>query len=279
MALDYSTGYLSAPRRMLSLAVTPVFWMADVPGRLLDSLRYLYEDRHQLAAENESLSRQVLLLGQALQKKEFIEKQNSNLKALLNGSVPLKDTVTVVEQLGIAPEPSVRQILLDRGTHDGVVAGQAVLDATGVVGQVVSVDMLVSRAMLITDAKSRIPVQVNRSGYAAIAAGTAKGKLLELLHVPFTEDIREGDLLVTSGMGQLFPRGYPVADVTRVERKKNHHFLTVHARPRARLANNRLLVLLSRGRKNTKKQEPSSVTNDLVNNTGVVPASRQGDGP
>lgn len=235
---------------MLSLAVTPVFWLAEVPGRLFVSLQHLYADRSLLAEENDRLKRQVLLMGQQLQKTEFIEQQNSHLQALLNGKIPQKDRVAVVAQLGVDPGARGQQVLLDRGGYDGVEEGQAVLDASGVVGQVASVDMLVSRTLLITDARSRVPVQVNRSGYATIAAGTGRHNVLELLHVPVTVDIRQGDLLVTSGMGQLFPPGYPVAEVTSVERQANQHFLVIRARPCARLDHNRLLILLSRGSRN-----------------------------
>ncbi len=240
--LDHRSDYLKEVRRALSVVVTPVQWLADGPASLAGTVRMLLSSHSELVEENARLSAHNLILKQRLQKMASLYAQNVRLRELLNSSQLVDDEVLVAELIGIDPDPQIRQVLINKGDLEKVYPGQPLLDASGVMGQVVQTTPLTSRVILITDKNSRTPVQVNRNGFRAIAAGM--GGELELLHVPGTTDIKVGDLLVTSGMGQRFPVGYPVAEVVEVVEDPGQPFLSIRARPLARLNHSRLVMLV-----------------------------------
>jgi rod shape-determining protein MreC len=142
------------------------------------------------------------------------------------------------------PNPFTHRIIINKGERDGVVLGQPVLDARGLMGQVVELMPYTSRVLLLTDTTHSIPVQVNRNGLRAIASGTGNPERLELRHVADTADIKEGDLLVSSGLGQRFPAGYPVATVKEVIHDSGQPFAIVRAVPTAALNRSRYLLLV-----------------------------------
>ncbi len=242
--VDHRFEYLTQVRRALSVVVAPIQWLADTPARLTDDVRTVVISRTELTQENARLKARTLILEQKVQKLASLNAQNVRLRELLNSSRLVDEKVVVAELIGIDPDPTIKQVLINKGDQDGVYVGQPLLDATGVMGQVIQTSPFNSRVILITDSSNRIPIQVNRNGYRAIAAGTESGTELELLHVPATADIKEGDLLVTSGMGQRFPVGYPVAEVKDVHKSAGQPFLTIHAQPLARLNRSRLVMLV-----------------------------------
>jgi rod shape-determining protein MreC len=151
--------------------------------------------------------------------------------------------VRVAEILSVDME-SRQRFLINRGKADGVFVGQPLLDAAGIVGQVVAVSQLTSEAMLITDAAHAVPVTVERSRVRTIAEGTGDSGLLLLPYLPNTADIEPGDRLVTSGLGGVFPRGRPVAEVTEVHRQPEQSFARVVARPLAALDRDQEVLLI-----------------------------------
>ena len=150
----------------------------------------------------------------------------------------------MAELIGVDPNPFTHRILINKGERDGVFLGQPVLDARGLMGQVVELMPYTARVLLLTDTTHSIPVQVNRNGLRAIASGTGNPERLELRHVADTADIKEGDLLVSSGMGQRFPAGYPVATVKEVIHDSGQPFAIVRAVPTAALNRSRYLLLV-----------------------------------
>ena len=150
----------------------------------------------------------------------------------------------MAELIGMDPNPFTHRIVINKGERDGVVLGQPVLDARGLMGQVVELMPYTSRVLLLTDTTHSIPVQVNRNGLRAIASGTGNPERLELRHVADTADIKEGDLLVSSGLGQRFPAGYPVATVKEVIHDSGQPFAIVRAVPTAALNRSRYLLLV-----------------------------------
>jgi rod shape-determining protein MreC len=141
-------------------------------------------------------------------------------------------------------DPFSQDIVINKGSQQGVVVGQPIVDAEGVMGQVVHVAPYTSTAMLITDPSHAIPVADNRNGLRAIAMGTGSADRLDIPHLPLNADIKEGDLLVTSGLGGRFPPGYPVAIVEKVERNPGQAFSDVTARPTAHLEQSREVLLV-----------------------------------
>ena len=244
MVVDARFTLLQPLRAQLGLIVEPVYWAGRLPVRIWDSATQELSTRSELTAENERLKAEQLMLQRRLQKLAALTEQNVRLRELLNSAALVDDEVLATELIGIDPNPFTHRILIDKGEKDGVVMGQPVLDARGLMGQVVEVMPYTSRVLLLTDTTHSIPVQVNRNGLRAIASGTGNPERLELRHVADTADIKEGDLLVSSGLGQRFPAGYPVAMVSEVIHDSGQPFAIVRAVPTAMLNRSRYMLLV-----------------------------------
>lgn len=241
---DLNWQKMKEGRMYLSLLVTPLQWLVDIPARAADGLSELFVDRASLIRDNDYLRVEALELQRRTLRMEALIEENIQLRELLNARQRVEHNVKAVELIGVNPEPFLHEIILNRGAEDGLAVGQPVIDAGGILGQVLSLAHYTSRVMLITDARTAIPVEVNRSGFRSIALGKGLLNELELSHVPSTADIEEGDLLVTSGLGGRFPRGYPVGLVDEIIRDPGRPFLIVKARPSARLDRSRQLLVI-----------------------------------
>src|SRR3990167_9555488 len=244
MVVDARFPVLQPLRSQLGLIVEPVYWLGRLPVTLWDSATQELSSRSDLAAENEKLKAESLMLQRRLQKLAALTEQNVRLRELLNSSALVDDDVLATELIGIDPNPFTHRILIDKGSKDGVLLGQPVLDARGLMGQVVEVMPYTSRVLLLTDTTHSIPVQVNRNGLRAIASGTGNPERPELRHVADTADIKEGDLLGSSGLGQRFPAGYPVTMVSEVIHDSGQPFAIVRAVPTATLNRSRYMLLV-----------------------------------
>ncbi|MDX9688042.1 rod shape-determining protein MreC [Halopseudomonas formosensis] len=244
MVVDARFEALKPLRSHLGMLLTPLYYVADLPVRAWDTLYLQLTSRADLIAENERLRAEALLAKRKLQKLAALTEQNVRLRELLNSSELLDEKVLVAELIGIDPNAFSQRILIDKGERDGVFLGQPVLDATGLMGQVVEVMPFTSRVLLITDVSHSLPVQVNRNGLRAIASGTGSSEWLELRHVSDTADIRVDDIIVSSGLGQRFPAGYPVGRVTYVNRDSSQPFAEVRVEPTAQLNRSRYLLLV-----------------------------------
>lgn len=244
MVVDARFEALKPVRSQLGMLLTPLYYVADLPVRAWDTLYLQLTSRADLIAENERLRAEALLAKRKLQKLAALTEQNVRLRELLNSSELLDEKVLVAELIGIDPNAFSQRILIDKGERDGVFLGQPVLDATGLMGQVVEVMPFTSRVLLITDVSHSLPVQVNRNGLRAIASGTGNSDWLELRHVSDTADIRVDDIIVSSGLGQRFPAGYPVGRVTYVNRDSSQPFAEVRVEPTAQLNRSRYLLLV-----------------------------------
>ena len=230
---DLRFNRMETTRSLLDTAAAPIYWVADLPTRLGDWSEVHIQSRSNLLEDNERLTRESLVLqGRSLQMAS-LQAQNVRLRALLNSTALLRDDVLVAELIGVSPDPVRHQLVLNKGERDGVFVGQPLIDADGLMGQIVEVSVGTSRALLITDTTHSIPVQVNRNGVRAIAEGTGALGTLEIHHVAATTDIMQGDVLVSSGLGGRFPVGYPVAVVSKVERDPGQAFASILATPSA----------------------------------------------
>ena len=248
---DLRYNSMETTRSLLDAVGAPIYWVADLPLRLRDWGQTNIQSRAEALEENERLLRENLVLQGRSQQMAALQAENVRLRALLNSTAMLRDDVLVAEILGVSPDPVRHQLVLNKGENDGVSVGQPLIDADGLMGQIVEVSASTSRALLITDATHSIPVQVNRNGVRAIAEGTGSLGALEIRHVSATTDIEVGDLLETSGLGGRFPGGYPVAVVTEIERDPGKMFAHVVARPSAALDRSRhvLLVFSTHGKR------------------------------
>ncbi|OBY88606.1 rod shape-determining protein MreC [Pseudomonas sp. AU11447] len=244
MVVDARFDYLKPVRSQMGLVLSPFYGIADIPVRAWEGVRDQFTSRSELLAENERLKAEQLLMQRRLQKLATLTEQNVRLRELLNSSALVDDKVLVGELIGVDPNPFTQRILIDKGEKDGVFQGQPVLDASGLMGQVVEVMPYTARVLLLTDTTHSIPVQVNRNGLRAIAVGTGNPERLELRYVADTADIKEGDLLVSSGLGQRFPAGYPVAVVKEVLHDTGGPFATIRAVPTAKMNRSRYVLLV-----------------------------------
>jgi rod shape-determining protein MreC len=252
--VDHRYTVLGHVRYGLNYLVAPIQYVADAPARLVIWVLKSSRTQDTLSEENEQLRTQNLLLQRRVQKLATLAAENIRLRELLNSSALVDDKVLIAEIIGIDPDPFRHEVVLDKGQRDGVYVGQPLLDAKGLMGQVIEVGALTSRALLITDSSHAIPVHVNRNGVRAIAIGTGELDRLQLMHVPNSADIQVGDLLVSSGLGDRFPVGYPVGEVTRVEHDSGQPFAQVDVVPKSKLDRTRhvLLVFKETARAETK---------------------------
>ncbi|APV39097.1 rod shape-determining protein MreC [Pseudomonas frederiksbergensis] len=277
MVVDARFTLLKPVRSQMSLALMQSYWITDLPQRLWQGVASQFGSRTELVAENEKLKTENLLLQGRMQKLAALTEQNVRLRELLNSSALVNEKVEVAELIGMDPNPFTHRIIINKGERDGVVLGQPVLDARGLMGQVVELMPYTSRVLLLTDTTHSIPVQVNRNGLRAIASGTGNPERLELRHVADTADIKEGDLLVSSGLGQRFPAGYPVATVKEVIHDSGQPFAIVRAVPTAALNRSRyLLLVFTDGRTAEERANEAAQAQEALDRHGggpIIPAT------
>ncbi|MFJ2547170.1 rod shape-determining protein MreC [Pseudomonas sp. NPDC087612] len=279
MVVDARFTLLKPMRSQMGLVLMPSYLVTDLPQRVWQGVASQFGSRTELAAENEKLKTEALLLQGRLQKLAALTEQNVRLRELLNSSALVNEKVEVAELIGVDPNPFTHRILINKGERDGVVLGQPVLDARGLMGQVVELMPYTSRVLLLTDTTHSIPVQVNRNGLRAIASGTGNPERLELRHVADTADIKEGDLLVSSGLGQRFPAGYPVATVKEVIHDSGQPFAIVRAIPTAALNRSRyLLLVFTDSRSPEQRASDAAIAQEEADRQGL-PASAAAPAP
>lgn len=231
-------------RAMLSVPLVSLQYIVSYPIKLVDTLQDTVSTHDSLVKENLDLKAEQLLLRAQVQRLLAIELENNELKALTRSSLRTQGKVLIAQLLSVSSNPFLNQVLLNKGSRDNVFVGQPVLDANGVMGQVIQVDPLTSRVLLINDAHSGLSIQIARNGMRAIAVGDAYSGKLKLLNVPQTADVEVGDVLMTSGLGQNYPAGYPVGQVIRVVKDPGLQFLTISVEPAAHLERSRGVLLI-----------------------------------
>jgi len=242
--IDHRTEMLKPVRYSLSFLLSPIQYVSNMPTRLMAWSVGSVKSRNELESENLALANQVRLLQRRVQKLASTSAENRRLKELMNSSEIVDDRVIVAEIVGVDPDPYRHEIVINKGSKEGLYEGQAVLDADGLMGQIIEVGPMTSRALLISDSTHGLPVHANRNGVRAIAVGSGILDKLKLTHVPDTADLKVGDLLVSSGLGGRFPKGYPVGVVSKVTHDPGEPFATVEAHPTANLDRSRYVLLV-----------------------------------
>ena len=245
MVADNRFGYLGSLRYVLGYATSPVYWVADIPARVSFLIDDVFVSRTDLLEQNQALREELLVARRELQLLESLASENSRLLELNTATADLDRDVMPAEIINIAPDPFSKRVLINRGADAGVFVGQPLLDANGLMGQVVEVLPFTSWVLLITDPNHVTPVEVNRNGERALARGSRLNAAeLELEFVTQTQDMKAGDRLVSSGMGQIYPKNYPVAEIVSVYADPGLDFATVRARPLAQMARTRHVILV-----------------------------------
>jgi rod shape-determining protein MreC len=244
MMLDQRGGYLDTARQWMGAAASPIYTVVQAPSQAWSWLTSSFADRDRLQAENTELSEQLRLARLKLLQFDSLREENLRLRAIREASAGIGGRTLIAEIMKVDVDPFRHRVRINKGADDGVFRGQPVLDAFGIVGQVVQVDKFSSTIILISDSEHAIPVLVNRNGIRSIAVGAGDlGKLI-LPYLTVESDVKTGDLLVSSGLDGIFPAGYPVAAVTKVERNTADTFAVVEAKPLAQLDRDREVLLL-----------------------------------
>ncbi len=251
MIIDSFTPWLKPAYSAVDNFVRPLYWIANIPLRVQEWSANSVTPRSEIESDNLRLTKESLIYHGQLQRMSDLAAENMRLRRLLNATELVQDSVLVTEVIGVSANPLRHTLTIDRGTADGVFVGQPLLDAEGLMGQIIGVHKHHSTALLITDSSHALPVQVLRNGLRSIAEGSADYNRLNLKFVSPTADIREGDKLVSSGLGGLYPAGYPVGTVLSIVSKPGDNFLEVDIDPSAEIDRSRHLLLLYTSRDNT----------------------------
>lgn len=246
MILDRYTDSSTQLRSYLTSAVSPLFYVASLPQTLFSGASEQFMSQQAVLDENNRLKETLLQQSGQLQLLRFLQQENDKLRALLGSVAQIPDQPLIAEVLAVYSHPFSHQVVLNKGSADGVQEHQPVIDDQGVVGQIISLGPTSSRAILISDNTHALAVRTERTGVRAIVEGLGQWDALRVMHLPHSTDIREGDRLLTSGLDGRFPEGYPVARVTRISQDVSQPFMVVYAEPFARLDRIRHVLLLRR---------------------------------
>ena len=244
MVLDHRGGWLRAVRVQAEAAVQPLWWLAGLPSRTGASLRENAVSRAQLASDNARL-REALLLTQARNARlQTAATENARLRGLLDSAERGRLDVQLASVIDIDLDPTRQRLLLDAGSGNGVQVGQVVIDAGGLMGQVIATTASTASVLLLTDPDHAVPVMVARSGVRLMVYGTGRSDRLQLVDVPLSADVREGDELLSSGLGSRFPPGFAVGRIQRLRTDDSRAFLEADVLPAAKLDRGRDVLLL-----------------------------------
>ncbi len=244
MATDFKSDYVGKMRYAASLLAAPFYAALEWPFAMGKSLQKTARYHQTLLDENEQFRQQQLRIQGQLQEMDSIKLEIDRLRSLLGATSSLRVGFQFAELLRVDLDPFSHRVLINRGSEDGVFTGQPVIDSNGIVGQVETVLPGIAYVTLISDPSHALPIQVARTGQRSIIYGIGDTELLILPNLPFNIDLHPGDRIITSGLGERFPNGYPVAEIMSVDRRPGQTFAIGYARPLAALDRGREVLLL-----------------------------------
>jgi len=248
MVADHRGRYVDAAHTAAQALAGPAYALASAPSRAVSGLADAFRERRGLLQENERLRQDLLQLRATLAKSASTDEENLHLRRLLRARDRIGLETLLAHPVEVDLDPFRQRILLDRGSEQGVRVGLAVIDDRGVLGQVSRVERDRAEVVLITDASHALPVTLLRTGLRTIAFGVGDGHTLRLPYIPFSADVREGDELVTSGLGGRYPAGLPAGTVRSIKPGDAGTFAVGIAAPASDTARADLVLLLSERR-------------------------------
>ena len=244
VVLDHRGGWLSQVRAQANVVTQPLWWLAGLPGRVTTRVQDDAATRSGLIEENRRLRNEALVANARLARLQTAAADNAQLRALLGVTTSRGLDVQLAPILDIDLAPGRQRLVLDAGSRDGATVGQSVIDAGGLMGQIIDTTPAHATVLLLTDPDHAVPVVVARNGVRLIVYGRGRSDLLELADVPLNSGVEVGDLLVTSGLGGRFPAGFPVGSISALRPDDSHAFLVGDVAPAARLDRGRDVLLL-----------------------------------
>ena len=245
MVMDHGNQHLTNVRKTLAVLLHPVQILVSAPFDISHNISESLTTRTELIADNRQLNQEALVQNARLQRMAALEAENARLRALLDSTTKVGDSILIAEIVSVDMNPYRNMILINKGGQDGVYVGQALIDADGIVGQITRDRLYSAEAMLVTDVDHALPIELARNRLRSIAVGTGELDRLSLPFLPSNADVREGDLLVSSGLGGTFPPGYPVGVIRRINSITGQAFLEIDAEPAAALNRIREVLLVS----------------------------------
>ena len=244
MSMDQRGQYVPQVRDIAEQGLEPVFRLVGWPTRAWQSLSLKSTARNELISNNQQLEQELLKTAASMQTLAALEQENQRLRTLLDATQGRAYNFTFAEMISVDLDPFSHKVWIDHGEQQGIISGQAVIDGLGIVGQVEKVFSRSSIVRLISDPDHALPVQINRTGLRSVAFGTGETGYLIMPNVPQQADIGIGDVIVTSGLGDRFPPGFPVGEVDKVERESGKSFARVYVRPYAALDRGREVLVV-----------------------------------
>ncbi len=245
--IEANTRLLVPVRSAIGTVATPVYLLANVPTNIWKAGDWIVDvvaDRVGMRERITDLEKQVADLTAVSQQFLAMREENNRLRELLGSSARVPGQKLIAELVAVVPDMQKHRVVINKGTADGVAVGAAVIDPRGLFGQVIETARMTSVVLLITDTTHAVPAEVGRNNIRVIAAGWGEYHL-RLEAVPKSSDIREGDVLYSSGLGGRFPQGYPVGTVIDVEKLRTARFAHVLVRPAAALDRSRYVLVVS----------------------------------
>ena len=242
--LDTRYRYLENIRQVAAVILYPLQRAAELPGDAIGFVAGYFVSQHSLTAENAELRRKLVEQGPAAQGFGLAQTENARLKALLDLRARYGGPVVAVEVLYTGRDAFAQKLFVDKGTDAGIVPGEAVIDAQGVVGQVTRVFPFMAEVTLVTDKDQAVPVKDERSGVRSVLYGAGAARAPELRFMSPNADIKVGDMLVTSGIDGTYPPGLAVAQVATVERETGQMFARITTKPFAGVDRSEQLLVL-----------------------------------
>jgi len=288
LVLDHRGGWLTRIRAQANVAVQPLWWLAGLPARLGDSVRDDAVTRSMLAEDNRRLRNALLVSGARQARLQVAAAENARLRGLLGAAERGGLDVQLAPILDIDLDPTRQRLILDAGSRDGVRQGQSVIDAGGLVGQIIEVTPTTATVLLLTDPDHAVPVLVGRNGVRLVAYGKGRSDELELPNIPLSADVKVGDAIITSGLGGRFPPGFPVGTIDSLRPDDSRAFLLGALKPAARLDRGRDVLLLQQSREpglgigDSEQPQPQSGDEpaNAAGKAGVpAPATRSSQSP
>ena len=244
MYLDFQGNYTDRLRSYLSVAVLPIQVAANAPKKIINNLKNKFSDRESILTENQLLKKENIQLYSKVQQTYKLEAENKRLFELLKAKPEDGKNFIFADIIAVNQDNDKHQIIINKGSMDGIELGAAIADSKGIIGHIVRDQVLASEVLLISDPEHGIPIEIARNGLRAIAIGIGSYDEIILNNLPNNSDIKINDVLITSGLGGRYPEGYPVAIISNIERVKGDSYLSIGAKPIANLKNiNEVLVI------------------------------------
>ena len=235
--LDYKDQYINKLRSYISATIFPIYVATNAPKNIFLNLKESMGQRENIVLENQRLKTENIILSSKIQQIYKLEKENRRLHELLDSKPKSEDVFILAEIIAENPDPFKHRIIINKGSKENIKVNQSVADSKGIIGHIIRDQIFGSEVLLITDPEHAIPIEIARTGLRSIALGTGSYEEIQLSFLAANTDIQKGDILLTSGLGEQYPSGYPVAVIEKIAVLEGEPFLEVLAKPFAKLTN------------------------------------------